>query len=345
MLTNKTQMLSGANREFRKVIQLADTYAASPWPVLLLGETGVGKELFAQRMHERSDRREGAFVPVNCGALPPGLFESELFGHERGSFSGAQQSHRGLIRSAQGGTLFLDEIGDLDLALQVKLLRLLDTGEFRSVGANKVERCDIRLVAATNVDLTAAVRNRRFRQDLLERLSVLTIRVPALRDRPEDIPVLASHFLDQLECAHRVQDLVALRAFPWPGNVRQLRNFLIRASVQTSGALSREVLDQLLREDQVRIGAAPNPAGGPTVLSEGSLADIEKRVIVERLRRFRGNRKRTARELGIAKSTLHEKLRRWKLESPEESSVVVPARDDIWSVPDARCSYAAGMAF
>lgn len=321
MIERSIQMFQGSSKQFRRMVELADTYAASPWPVLLLGETGVGKELFARRIHEKSDRRNGPFIPVNCGALPTGLFESELFGHERGSFSGAQQANRGLIRSAHGGTLFLDEIGDLEPALQVKLLRLLDSGEVRAVGANRSDYLDVRVVAATNVDLVAAVRNRKFRGDLMERLSVLTIRIPSLRERSEDILALASHLLGRLGTEHRIEELVMLRSFYWPGNVRQLRNFLIRASVQGRGKIDANILKALLVEESESLSsqASKDPA---TEMNEGSLAEIERRAIVDRLRRCHGNRKQAARELGIAKSTLHEKLRRWKLEtSPEIDEV------------------------
>ena len=188
----------GANRAFKRLIQTAEQFAHSHWPVLILGETGVGKELVARFVHDRSSRARGPFVPINCAAIPPGLFESELFGFERGAFSGATVASRGLLRTANHGTLFLDEIGDLDLPLQVKLLRLMDQGEVRSLGGTRVDKIDVRIVAATNVNLYAAVSAQRFRQDLLERLAVLTLDVPPLRERPEDIPIIASSLLAQM---------------------------------------------------------------------------------------------------------------------------------------------------
>lgn len=342
MFSHTTQMFFGACANFRRVVDLADRYASSPWPMLLLGETGVGKELFARRIHEHSSRRTGPFVPINCGALPRDLVESELFGHEKGSFSGAQQMNRGLIRSAQGGTLFLDEIGDLDLDLQVKLLRLLDSGEIRPVGSNRFEHIDVRIVAATNVDLTAAVRAGKFRMDLLERLSVLTLRIPSLRERADDIPLIASELLDKLLCRHRKEDLEVLKTFHWPGNVRQLRNFLIRASVRATGSVSVDELAMLIREENALLTPKFSMVATAEMVHEGSLADIEKRAIVERLKQCRGNRKRAARELGIAKSTLHEKLRRWKIEFGDDS-VLDPS--DAW-VPslEPRAAYATGLA-
>jgi transcriptional regulator with PAS, ATPase and Fis domain len=311
----KQEVIFGQSRRFRQVMEMVDAYAVSPWPVLILGETGVGKELIAQRIHNRSPRRGYAFVPINCGAMPAALFESELFGHERGAFSGAAQANRGLLRAAHGGTLFLDEIGDLDAVLQVKLLRFLDSGEIRPVGATRVEYGDVRILAATNKDLYASVRRGTFRQDLLERLSVLTIALPPLRERPEDISGLATHCLQAIACRFELSDIELLAQYEWPGNVRQLRNLLIRASVRGGGRLTRGLIESVLAEERGRTRVLGGP-GEWENLTAGSLADIEKQVILDRLQRCHGNRKRTAEELGIAKSTLHEKLRRWKDEVP-----------------------------
>jgi transcriptional regulator with PAS, ATPase and Fis domain len=315
-------LIYGRSRRFAQVVELADGYAASPWPVLILGETGVGKELVAQRVHRNSPRRGGPFVPINCGAMPPSLFESELFGYEKGAFSGAVQSVRGLLRSAHGGTVFFDEVGDLEPQLQVKLLRFMDSGEIRAVGGTRVERADVRIVAATNVDLPTAIAEGRFRHDLLERLSVLTVVVPSLRERSEDILLIAKGFFDSLQCEYAYEDLQPLAAFSWPGNVRQLKNVCVRAAVRTQGKVTRLVIDKLLDEEQdasACLLALRDP------FRNGSLEDIEKEVIVARLKQCQGNRKKTARELGIAKSTLHEKLRRWKTgEQPMEIPVAAP---------------------
>jgi len=300
-------LIAGRARNFQTLLETADRFSGHPWPVLILGETGVGKELIAQRLHKKGSG--GRFVPLNCGALPPALVESELFGYERGAFSGAVQSSRGLVRQAQGGTLFLDEVGEMDLTLQVKLLRLLDSGEVRSVGSSQIDRVQVRIVAATNVDLDEAVAERRFRADLLERLSVLTLRVPPLRERKEDLGLLAGA-LCEAAGIHWDESLTPLLTdFDWPGNVRQLRNALIRAGILGEGRVTAKALAAVLLAERARSTAEPgNPA------QAGTLAEIEKQVIVERLRRNHGNRKRTARDLGIAKSTLHEKLRRWQLE-------------------------------
>jgi transcriptional regulator with PAS, ATPase and Fis domain len=327
------EIIYGKSRLFRQAIETVDAYAGAPWPVLILGETGVGKDLLARRVHARSPRRSYPFVPINCGAMPAALFESELFGHERGAFSGAAQASRGLLRAANGGTIFLDEIGDLDLSLQVKLLRFLDSGELRPVGAHRLEHADVRVCAATNRDLFAAVRRGVFRQDLLERLGVLTLQVPALRERPEDIPLLASQWLQAIACRFEIADIEPLTRYAWPGNVRQLRNFLVRASVRGGGRLSEPLVRSLLEEERSR-GERVAGGGEWDSLSAGSLADIEKQVILYRLRRCRGNRKRAAEELGIAKSTLHEKLRRWR-EEPDSTAPDEPLGRDLGSRGEA----------
>jgi transcriptional regulator with PAS, ATPase and Fis domain len=305
-------LICGRSRSFLKVLEWADQYAAHSHPVLIQGETGVGKELFARRIHEKSSRSQFPFIPINCGALPPGLFESEMFGFERGAFSGATQGSRGLVRAAEHGTLFLDEIGDLDLALQVKLLRLWDSGEVRPLGSCKLWHVDPRIIAATNLDLAAAVHRTFFRQDLLERLSVLTLRIPPLRERREDIGLISRHLLDELKAQWEPGVIEMLERQNWPGNVRQLKNVLTRATVLGGKRLSPSVLDPILQEESVRAVPSKNGYGG-------SLEDIERKAIVDRLKVCDGNRKRAAKELGIAKSTLQDKLRKWREEDARGS--------------------------
>lgn len=307
----KNQLVYGSSKKYREIIHRSDRFAKTEWPILLLGETGVGKEVLARYLHDQSTRARNPFIPVNCAAMPHGLFESELFGYERGAFSGALVSTKGLVKSADGGTLFLDEIGDLDLSLQVKLLRLLDSGEVRAVGSQRVERVNVRILAATNVNLYAAVAQGKFRLDLLERLSVLVLNIPALRDRQEDIPLLAQVILDQLHATLEPEAMQLLKEFAWPGNIRQMRNVLVRAAVMGNGVITAVALQRFLAEEAEN---AVSLRASETVFGEDdlTLADIEKRVIVERLKRYHGNRKRTAEELGIAKSTLHEKLKKWK---------------------------------
>lgn len=312
----------GRSRRFRETVWRAELFAASRWPILLQGETGVGKEVLARHVHDRSPRGRAAFVPVNCGALPPALFESEIFGHERGAFSGAVQPARGLIRIAEGGTLFLDEIGELEPSLQAKLLRFLESGEVRSVGSTRIDTVDTRVIAATNLPLQEAVADGRFRLDLFQRLSVLRLRVPPLRERPEDVPPLASHLLEEMGAAAEPEALVRLKEERWPGNVRQLRNVLARAAVLSGGRITAAVLEAVLEEEREETALLQSEQG---VLS-GTLADIEKRAIVERLKACHGNRKQAARELGIAKSTLHDKLRKWR-ETPSVPAPCDPHHD------------------
>ena len=309
-------LIFGASSVFNQTLVEVDKYSRSPWPVLLLGETGVGKELIARRIHEQSDRRRHPFVPINCAAFPHHLFESELFGFEKGSFSGAHQNHPGLLRSAHHGTVFLDEVGDLDLSSQVKLLRFLDSGEVRRVGAVRADFVDVRIVAATNVDLSRLVRLKRFRLDLLERLGVLTVRVPPLRERPEDIALIARDVLGKLGCPFNESIIGPLSQYEWPGNVRQLRNVLIRACVLGQFEVGEKLVRRLLLQEESFIDE-PSSSLGEVDQWDGPLKEIEKRAILVKLRRNSGNRRRTAKDLGIAKSTLHEKLRQWRLEGHE----------------------------
>lgn len=303
------QSLTSRSKSFKDVLSKAKHFAQVNFPVLLVGETGAGKEVLARQIHLDGIRSKEAFVPVNCAAIPHGLFESELFGYEKGSFSGALLSSKGLIRAAHGGTLFLDEIGELDLSLQVKLLRFLDSGEVRSVGSQKVEQVDVRIIAATNVNLYEAVAKKMFRLDLLERLSVLYLQVPPLRERKEDFPILIESLVNQLDV--KIENGVAdiLVSYAWPGNVRQLKNVLIRSAVLGAGHIKRDLIQSilLLETEQTEQMKMPTNLGE----IEGKLEDIEKQIIAERLRRYGGNKKRTAKDLGIAKSTLHEKLKRW----------------------------------
>ncbi len=322
------ELIYGNSEAFNKVVAKVELYAPHPWPALILGETGVGKELIAKKIHQLSHRHAMPFVPINCSAIPSGLFESELFGYERGAFSGAVTPSKGLVRMAHGGTLFLDELGELDLNLQAKILRLIDSGEVRSVGSQRIEQVNVRVVAATHVDLHTAVAAGLFRQDLLERLSVLRIQVPSLNDRKEDITLIASAILERLGAKFSLEDLRCLETFHWPGNVRQLRNLLIRATVMGKMRVQEPLLKQLLVEEHQERLVISAPADRDALL-EGSLEAIEREVIVERLKKHHGNRKETAKDLGIAKSTLHEKLRRWK-EDPSVQKNWPVAR---WTTP------------
>ena len=292
----------------QRLVATVRDLAASESTVLIEAESGTGKELIARALHETSARAGGSFVPVDCGALPAGILEAELFGHERGAFTGAHQASPGLFRAASGGTLFLDEIGELPVAAQAKLLRALQEREVRPLGASRPVPVDVRLVAATHRDLGQEVAAGRFRADLFYRLRVVALSIPPLRERPEDIPVLAARFLARLSGDGRVRALepgalAALAAHSWPGNVRELEN-----AIEGAAALAR---DGRIGADDLRLGprdgsaAAPLPEQIPLALEA-----YEAVCLREALRRCAGDVPGAARLLGIGRSTLYRKLAR-----------------------------------
>ncbi len=287
-------------------------------PVLIIGESGTGKELVARAVHSHGPRASRPFVPVNCGAIAESLLESELFGHVRGSFTGAVSDTKGLFEQASGGTVFLDEIGETSPALQVKLLRVLEEGEFRAVGASRPTRVDVRIVAATNVELEKEVSDQRFRQDLFYRLSVIVIRVPPLRDRRADIPLLVGQFL--LNACSRAGRHVeftpaavdALAAYTWPGNVRELENTVERLVLFSRGS----VIDAG--------DLPPHFHGTPPVLGDQLFAglppleEIERRYLVHVLDSVGGNRTKAAEIMGIDRRTLYRMAERFGLDLKED---------------------------
>jgi DNA-binding NtrC family response regulator len=289
-------------------------------PVLVLGESGSGKELVAHAVHANSLRASAPFVVINCGALPETLLESELFGHERGAFTGANTSRKGLLESAAGGTVFLDEISETSLSFQVKLLRVIQEREIRRVGSNETILVDIRLIAATNRDLREMLRKNQFREDLFHRLNVFTIALPPLRDRAGDIPLLASHFLKGFNAAQRKSvrlssdAIEAMKRYPWPGNVREFRNVLERAvTFNDTGVIQSSELEfgesvsegaGTPKSSSIPVDPEPPPASG------GSLEDLEREHIIRVLRETRGNKKKAAEVLGIERRTLYNKAKR-----------------------------------
>jgi two-component system response regulator HydG len=285
--------------------------APSQATVLLLGESGTGKELLARAIHESSPRANGPFVPVNCAALPESILEAELFGYEKGAFTGAVQRHDGRFVQADHGTLFLDEIGEIPTHVQVKLLRVLQEGEIERLGAGgKPRRIDIRLVAATNIALGEEVKAGRFREDLFYRLNVIPVHVPPLRDRREDVPLLTQHFV-QLYAEKNAKPITGTTAaalarladYAWPGNVRELENAIERAVVLTRGtSLDEDALPREIRD------AAAAGAPGMSFAIGTPLADIEMRVIRETLRHTRGDKRLAAKLLGIATRTIYRRL-------------------------------------
>ena len=282
--------------------------AGHHYTVLVVGPSGTGKELIARAVHENSARADRAFVALNCGAISETLFESELFGHEKGAFTGADRRRDGAFHEADGGTLFLDEVGELPEAAQAKLLRALETGEVRRVGSTRASTPDVRIVAATNRDLAAEVAAGRFRQDLFFRLDVLSVQVPALRERLEDLPALCAHLCGTLGPTVEVLPaaMAVLERHAWPGNVRELRNVLTRAFVLGGPRIGPESLS--FHRIPTQTEAAPVVAD-----SSGVLEQQQRAFIQAVLNRHGQNRSAAARELGIARSTLHYKMRRFGL--------------------------------
>ncbi|RMG44959.1 MAG: sigma-54-dependent Fis family transcriptional regulator [Acidobacteria bacterium] len=305
----------------RPVLRLIDRLAPSGLPVLILGESGVGKELVAREIHRRSERGDGPFVDLNCAAIPENLLESELFGHEKGAFTGAGSSRAGLLEAADGGTLFMDEVGELPAGLQVKLLRVLETMSFFRVGGRKKVDVDVRLVAATNRDLAAEAQRGAFRADLYYRINAGTIHVPPLRERVEEIRPLAKAFLAQVRPGLELPEevLARLEAYSWPGNVRELRNVIERAALLARDGrigledLPREIIDPR----PAAPGASPAlPAGEgrSTLPPNASLQEIERQRILEVLERTRWHRGRAAQILGISVRTLYRKIKAYELD-------------------------------
>jgi two-component system response regulator HydG len=306
----------GKNRAFLEVLELGETVAPTDSTILLSGESGTGKEVIARYLHGLSPRSEGPFFSINCGALPESLLESELFGHVKGSFTGAVKDKEGLLVAAEGGTFFLDEIGEMSPATQVKLLRALQEREVIPVGATEAVSVDVRIIAATNRDLEEEIRKGSFRSDLYYRLNVIALHLPPLRDRKEDIPLLAKYFLAREEERHEgTGNLViseeardALVAYDWPGNVRELENALERAVVVAGGReiASEHLPNRVLEAPKPRLVEDAHPPNPP-------LEVIERAYIEWVLRAEGGNKSRAAEVLGIDPSTLYRKLNRYGL--------------------------------
>ena len=317
-----------------EVLRVLAKVAPTDSTVLVTGESGTGKELLVRALHANSRRAGKPFVPVNCGAIPRELLESELFGHEKGAFTSAVRTRQGRFELAEGGTIFLDEIGEMDLSLQVKILRALQEKEFERVGGDKTLKADVRIVAATNRDLEEEVRAGRFREDLYYRLNVIPLHLPPLRERGEDILLLSDHFLrrfcrqknrETLRFAPDAQDLI-LR-YPWPGNVRELENFMERLSILCEhdqiqlSDLPRKILDNAGVAPPPSVAAAPAGFRWPrlTDLEERSMGlkefldTLEEKLLLEALERASGVKNQAAELLGIKRTTLIEKLKKRNL--------------------------------
>ena len=330
--TGRFGHLVGASEPMRRVYEQIGRVAGTSVTVFITGESGTGKELVARTVHDLSRRRSRPFLAVNCGAISPNLIESEIFGHERGSFTGAERQHQGFFERAHGGTLFLDELTEMPPTLQVKLLRVLETGTFMRVGSTTPQETDVRVIAATNRDPAQAVASGILREDLFYRLNVFPVELPPLRHRREDLPLLTSHFLQdigQREGSFKRATPAALERlaqYRWPGNVRELRNVLQRAYVMAAGP---EIGDQWLPRDVLAeqpaaasaLGAPASsippgpPAAGPTLqVTVGTpLAAVERQVILATLELYGHQKERTAAALGVSLKTLYNRLKEYGL--------------------------------
>ena len=308
--------LVGGSERIQDLFHMIRRVGPSDVPVLITGESGTGKELVARAIHRQSTRKEGAFVAINCGAIPDTLLENELFGHEKGAFTGAGQQRKGRIESAQGGTLFLDEIGDIPLALQVKLLRFLQDHEIQRLGGKDTITVDARIIAATNIDLQGAINSGRFREDLYYRLCVVTIAVPSLSERRTDIPLLARAFLLRFADEQRKplagftsEAMAAMAAHHWPGNVRELENRIKRAVVMAEG--------KYVTPSNLELKLAVDMEGEGVTL-RGARDSREKDLVRSAMEKARGNVSRAASELGISRPTLYHLLARYGLRKQKQ---------------------------
>jgi transcriptional regulator with PAS, ATPase and Fis domain len=313
--------LETANRRMQELYRISvERIARSDATVLIQGESGTGKERMARLLHQYSLRKEGPLVKVNCAALPEGVLESELFGHERGAFTGATARRIGRFEAAHNGTIFLDEVADLTPLVQAKLLRVLQEREIERVGGSETIRVDVRIIAATNKPLEVEVKNGRFRDDLYYRLNVINITLPPLRERPEDIPLLTDKFLEKF-CARNQREPLGISAevldcfqrYHWPGNVRELENLIERLSVLTAGdIITLDDLPQEILESGEETSLEYGDRTGKT-LSEAK-AEFERGIIEETLARHKGNVTASSNVLGIARKNLQQKIRRYKIE-------------------------------
>jgi len=305
----------GRSRAMMKLLETVAQVAPTEATVLITGESGSGKELIAGALHFNSSRKEGAFIKINCAAVTETLLESELFGHEKGAFTGAHRRKDGRVLLADGGSLFLDEVSEMSLGMQVKLLRVLQEREISRVGGEEVIKVDVRVIAATNRDLIQDMEEGRFREDLYYRLNVVTLNVPPLREREEDIPLLAQHFLGVFaEKNHKKirsitpQAMDRMLKYGWPGNVRELMNAIERAVVLArSEYLDEEDLPLVVKDEELK----SEDVTLENVLGSPSLDEVEKATILKTLDASRGNKSETARRLGITRKTLHKKLKKY----------------------------------
>jgi len=332
--SSASKEIIGQSTAVASLLSMVDKIAPTRVSVLIQGESGTGKELIAQRIHRQSDRTDQPFVTINCGALQEGLLESELFGHEKGSFTGAVVQKIGLAETADGGTLFLDEIGEMSMNIQAKLLRFLQEGEMYRIGGKQPVRVDVRVLSATNRDLENEVKNGRFREDLFYRLNTITLRVPPLRKRPEDVAMLVKYFLDQSRYGstrHLTIDnkaMEAMKNYAWPGNIRELQNTIEQLKILAEGPeIRQEDLPFNIRmaKSSATPGGAPGSGGQSGTAIAMTLEDLERNHILQMLAYQHGNKTKTAKVLGITIKTLYNKLHRYGLLESEAAAATAEA--------------------
>lgn len=309
--------LIGRSAAFIEVMKQVGRVAGTSLPVLLSGESGTGKELVASAIHQRSGRAGQSFVPVNCGAIPAELIESELFGHVKGSFTGADRDRRGLWHEADGGTVFLDEITEASLSFQVKLLRVLQERQVRRVGSNQLQRFDVRVIAASNRDVEAEVKAGRFREDLFYRLNAVIIMLPPLRDRREDIPPLAQAFVERLDPLNpstrfSAETMELFQRYSWPGNIRELENAVVRATAMCDGTIRVKDLPERIR-NYARVPDDRRPETRQTMEEWPPLKAIEARYVGSVLAHTKGNKQAASRVLGIDRTTLDRMIKKHRI--------------------------------
>jgi DNA-binding NtrC family response regulator len=309
----------GQSQKIREVSRLVRKVAPSDSTVLLLGESGTGKELFARAIHSLSTRKDGPYVAINCAAIPRELLENELFGSEKGAYTGSVTRKMGKFEIAQGGTIFLDEVGDLDIALQAKLLRVLQEKKFERLGGTKTISGNVRLIAASNFDLKKAIEKKTFREDLYYRLSVFPIHIPPLRERREDIPELANHFINkycsEMKKVNKTisrESIKLLEKYHWPGNVRELENTIERAIILCEGKriLPEHLAIRIQSNNEIRL----REGAGLKEVAQHAQAEAEKALIVRVLNETRGNKRKTAGILKVDYTTLFDKLKKYSIE-------------------------------
>ena len=309
----------GKSKGIKNVVKKVHEIANIDVPVLISGESGSGKELVARALHSSSDRREQQFVAINTGAIPKELINSELFGHEKGSFTGAIDSKKGKFEEADGGTLFLDEISSMSEAVQIALLRVLETGKIERVGGNRSIPVNVRIVAATNVDLNQLIEKKIFREDLFYRLNVYNIELPPLRDRKDDIPLIAQYFVEKFgeDYSRNISGIeeeagALLKAYNWPGNVRELRNIVLRSVISAKGTVRKKDIPESVRKNIQRGQEFSIQAGTP-------LPDVERVMIIKTLQMAKGNKLKAAELLSISRRSLYNKIEEYNIEDEEYS--------------------------